>query len=231
MCIVHLNFPSRLQPGQTQWATSTPSPEARNGASVGRGRGYLRQHQHQVSNFPGSTEQPTSPQQQQPTSPVSPPVSTPSTRGVRPIVGRAQETGSAASLFNFRTMAATLESQKQNHPTQPAPVDFTTNQQQHQPPPSGDEWTAPSEAPSGYNIDTQVSRLGMVLAQATIPAGKDAERKLEALRQDPNHPLYSVTSFESMDLKEDLKRGLNADRKYKLSAIQEKTLPALNSPP
>ncbi|KAK5683416.1 RNA helicase required for poly(A+) mRNA export [Elasticomyces elasticus] len=60
----------------------------------------------------------------------------------------------------------------------------------------------------------------------------DVNVKLADLQDDPNNPLYSITSFEQLQLREELLRGVTAMNFRKPSKIQEKALPLLlKNPP
>ncbi|KAF2102648.1 ATP-dependent RNA helicase-like protein dbp5 [Rhizodiscina lignyota] len=55
----------------------------------------------------------------------------------------------------------------------------------------------------------------------------DVQVSLNDLQQDPNNPLYSVKSFEQLDLKQEILKGLYAMNFRKPSKIQERALPLL----
>lgn len=57
------------------------------------------------------------------------------------------------------------------------------------------------------------------------------EVKLADLQQDPNNPLFSVKSFEELNLSEALVKGIRAMNFHKPSKIQEKALPLLMANP
>ncbi|KAK4952699.1 RNA helicase required for poly(A+) mRNA export [Elasticomyces elasticus] len=60
----------------------------------------------------------------------------------------------------------------------------------------------------------------------------DVNVKLADLQDDPNNPLYSITSFEQLQLRDELLRGLSVMNFRKPSKIQEKALPLLlKNPP
>ncbi|KAK5745707.1 RNA helicase required for poly(A+) mRNA export [Elasticomyces elasticus] len=60
----------------------------------------------------------------------------------------------------------------------------------------------------------------------------DVNVKLADLQDDPNNPLYSITSFEQLQLRDELLRGVTAMNFRKPSKIQEKALPLLlKNPP
>ncbi|KAK4546880.1 RNA helicase required for poly(A+) mRNA export [Oleoguttula mirabilis] len=60
----------------------------------------------------------------------------------------------------------------------------------------------------------------------------DVNVKLADLQDDPNNPLYSVKSFEALELREELLRGLSVMGFHKPSKIQERALPLLlKNPP
>jgi ATP-dependent RNA helicase DDX19/DBP5 len=63
-------------------------------------------------------------------------------------------------------------------------------------------------------------------------APEDEEDKLSVLQSDPTSPLYSVRSFEELNLKPELLKGVFAMNFSKPSKIQEAALPViLNDPP
>lgn len=53
------------------------------------------------------------------------------------------------------------------------------------------------------------------------------QAKIEVLQSDPNNPLYSVKSFEELNIPEPLLRGLYDMGFQKPSRIQETALPIL----
>ncbi|KAK5704540.1 RNA helicase required for poly(A+) mRNA export [Elasticomyces elasticus] len=60
----------------------------------------------------------------------------------------------------------------------------------------------------------------------------DVNVKLADLQDDPNNPLYSITSFDQLQLRDELLRGVTAMNFRKPSKIQEKALPLLlKNPP
>ncbi|CAA90819.1 ATP-dependent RNA helicase dbp5 [Schizosaccharomyces pombe] len=64
-----------------------------------------------------------------------------------------------------------------------------------------------------------------------IPNKNEVRVKLADLQADPNSPLFSVKSFEELELKPELLKGIYSMKFQKPSKIQEKALPLLLSNP
>jgi ATP-dependent RNA helicase DDX19/DBP5 len=100
----------------------------------------------------------------------------------------------------------------------------------------GDGTSAPTEQPSSNEADedgeekaskADASLINKMLRNKLVTSKAD----LEVLQRDPNSPLYSVKSFEALNLKSDLLRGVYDMGFNAPSKIQETALPTLLADP
>ncbi|WWD19833.1 ATP-dependent RNA helicase DBP5 [Kwoniella shandongensis] len=150
-----------------------------------------------------------------------------SDRASAPSPSTSTATSTPAPAPVAATAAAPAEESKKNVELLPAKEegkDKMTNLMDEQ-----DGWGEPAQNGNGEKkevVDTSMSE-----ASGLISNEFQVEVKLADLQADPNSPLYSVQTFEQLNLHEDLMKGIYAVGFKKPSKIQEVALPLLLSNP
>lgn len=95
-----------------------------------------------------------------------------------------------------------------------------------------DEVNSPAtEDPPAINTETEISQADGAAqpfggSQLTEPQ-YDVQVKLADMQADPNNPLFSIKSFEELNLRPEILKGVMGMNFSKPSKVQEKTLPLL----